>query len=409
MTDITIEMLPALSGDCFLIKLGKYKRTNIIIDSGYSETYDNYLKYRLNEIKSLGEIVNLMVITHIDADHISGAIKFIKENNDDLKFNEGIVINEIWHNSLRHVYLEEREEEIISENDNEILEMLQIKGMPIPEDSYKRINKPISGLQGSVLGGLIKLGNYNWNKNANGKAICIENLSEKFIINDVKINLLTPNYERLKQLKNSWEKNLRKNKGFRGRITNDQIFDDVYEILLGESFDIELRRSNSLISGSEDLSKYALTNEIIDESVVNASSISFIMEYNNKKVLFLGDANPEDVFDAIKSLYDWSGKEKIIFNAIKISHHGSRGNTTKKLLSMIDSEKFIISTNGNLKHNHPHIETIAKIVCRDSEFTRELIFNYKNVGKKFENKEWMKKYNYKIRYINEDGIQKIEI
>ena len=66
---------------------------------------------------------------------------------------------------------------------------------------------------------------------------------------------------------------------------------------LTEAFEYQIERIKAIyanecfkISENEDLMKYigGLTER--DESIVNRSSISFILEYNDKKFLFLGDA-----------------------------------------------------------------------------------------------------------------------
>lgn len=409
MEDIKIEMLPAISGDSFIVTVHANRRINIIIDSGYGETYKEYLKGRITEIRNSGDSISLMVITHIDSDHISGAIKFLEENNSRINSEEFIEIDEIWHNSLRHVYIDDRLDDIIEDNDKIILDYLQMKGMPIPSDSKERRNKKISAIQGSVLGALIRNGFYNWNGKAKGKAICVNNVEQPCYFNELKVFLLSPSLERVDKLREEWEEKLRNNKKFKGKITNNTIFDDVFEMMLGESFDKSIRKRHKLISGYIDLIDYLDEEEEVDEDSINCSSISFILEYKEKRLLFLGDSNPNDIFNKIKELYNWDEKNRIFFDAIKISHHGSRGNTTSKLLTMIDSDKFIISTNGSGRYNHPHYETIAKIVCRDTEYTRELIFNYESIAEKFNNTEWMNKYKYKIKKVSDGKIQEVYI
>lgn len=409
MCNIEIDMFPALAGDSFLVTVNSKHRTNILIDCGYPETYRNFLKKEFKRITDNKEAIDLMVISHIDADHISGALDFLNENNSLVGKKEFININEIWHNSLRHVYSKERKEGIIEACDKEILENIKMKGIPIPSDSSERIGRKISAVQGSTLSGLIVKGGYSWNSKANGEAISIENINDACYINETRIVVLSPNNSRLLNLELGWKKDLNRSKKFKGEVTKDEIFDDVFEILLGQSFDERIRKKYSLISGGEDLKSYICEQEELDETPINCSSISFILEYNKKKVLFLGDSNPNDICEKIKELYKWDGRDRIFFDAIKISHHGSSCNTSKKLLEVIDSDKFIISTNGNRKYNHPDMDTIAKIVCRDTENIRELIFNYRNSFEKFNNKKWMSTYKYKIRNVKDNEVQQIYI
>ncbi len=65
----------------------------------------------------------------------------------------------------------------------------------------------------------------------------------------------------------------------------------------------------------------------------------------------------------------------MIFDAIKLSHHGSAHNTSPELLSLVDSEHFFISTNGE-GHEHPDFAVLRAIVDRPAAFRRTLHFNY---------------------------------
>jgi len=65
------------------------------------------------------------------------------------------------------------------------------------------------------------------------------------------------------------------------------------------------------------------------------------------------------------------------FDFTKISHHGSEGNMSPELLSLISSKKYLISTNGkHPRHEHPDKKIIARILANADVQTKELIFNY---------------------------------
>ena len=90
-----LNLFPALNGDCILVEYVEYRY--ILIDGGYVDTYKTYLLPRLIEIAANGGVIDVIVVTHIDSDHISGIIKLFEE--DKLP----ISIGEIWYNGYRHV------------------------------------------------------------------------------------------------------------------------------------------------------------------------------------------------------------------------------------------------------------------------------------------------------------------
>ena len=78
-SEIWIEMLPANEGDCILITIPR-EDIRMLIDGGTSETYTSCLRERLLQIKEKGKGLDLLVVTHIDNDHIGGIIELLKEN-----------------------------------------------------------------------------------------------------------------------------------------------------------------------------------------------------------------------------------------------------------------------------------------------------------------------------------------
>ena len=114
-----------------------------------------------------------------------------------------------------------------------------------------------------------------------------------------------------------------------------------------------------------------------DQSPANGSSIAVIIKSAGVRALFLGDAWAEDTVARLKSGKPATGP--ILFDAIKVSHHGSCHNTSPELLATVDAPCFLISTDGS-RHGHPDFEVLAEIVDRPAPFERRLIFNYETVG-----------------------------
>lgn len=85
---VTIQMLPAASGDCIYLEFPD-PDFRILIDGGYAKTYHKYLKKFLLKLAAEGKRLNLIVVTHIDDDHIgccSDMVKYWKESKFDFQF-----------------------------------------------------------------------------------------------------------------------------------------------------------------------------------------------------------------------------------------------------------------------------------------------------------------------------------
>ena len=92
-----IHFLPARAGDCFVLEFDD--KNCILIDSGYQVTYREELKPLLQKLAEKGCKIVLMIITHIDEDHILGAISFL-EDNGNADHPRIIQVDEIWHNGI---------------------------------------------------------------------------------------------------------------------------------------------------------------------------------------------------------------------------------------------------------------------------------------------------------------------
>ena len=72
-----IGMLPAEHGDSLWIEYGDTAKPNrILIDCGTDATYREIRK-RLKKLKEKDRHFELLIITHIDGDHIAGALKLL--------------------------------------------------------------------------------------------------------------------------------------------------------------------------------------------------------------------------------------------------------------------------------------------------------------------------------------------
>lgn len=388
---IKITAYPAKNGDCFLVNFGETEaeKKHLLIDCGYVDTFQKYLKDDLIKIGKSGGTIEKLILTHIDADHIQGAIRLLKDNNAE-RF---ITIKEVWHNTYRH--LSEQKEAEIDIKQERILEQIIRRGYD--QNESKQGEQEISAEQGTTVGALLLQGKYSWNSNFNNRAVCIEQKSEVALTPDASVYLLSPNKPKLEKLKNLWNDEL-KRYGVNFNLGNSQLYDDAFEMLLSWEREKTKVAPKQISATNETLEELLKTPFDEDNTATNGSSIAFVLQIQNKKMLFLADAHP-GLID--HSLNEYQNEGTINFDLIKVAHHGSFGNISRELLNKIDSEKYLISTNGQ-KHGHPDKETIAHIITRKADFHRKLYFNYITANSKyFDRKDWIEKYNYSIHYLDE--------
>lgn len=378
---LSIKLFPAEYGDCIMLSIGKYHQYNILIDGGLSKTYQKYIKSEIQHIKEMRQKIGLIVCTHMDNDHICGLIQVLKEADSDF-------VENIWYNGFLQIVdsrFYSQKENNFTDRDNKILDRIISKGMVSDAEQEIGIN------EGMSLGVLIEERKIPLNLVVGGQVICSELVENRHeIASNIFITVLGPSKNDIIELEDHWKKEM---------VSRNYMFRVSDKIKLTEAFEYQIECIKSIynkesfkISEDEDLTKYIGDLEESDESIVNRSSISFILEYNDKKYLFLGDAVIDKAL--LKKIEDVVGFE-YRFSAIKLPHHGSRYNITHDFISRYSADEYYCLTNS-VKYGHPDLEVLATILCKDSKF-KKLIFNYPIDKAYFLNKEeWKEKYNYDV-------------
>ena len=325
-----IKVLQAFNGDSILLtfKDPENKNRNILIDGGTERTYSyndrrhlrpvaGELKTVINELETLREKIDLLVITHIDSDHIGGIVKWLKQDKKNFD-----LIGKIWFNSGRllakHFGKYETEDHLVP--------LIITEGT---DTSYKQ-------------GAFIE--NYLEERGIWDQKI----ISDKTELTEfgIEFKILSPSIDKLSTLITDWQKE-------EPESHTSSPKEDDYKVSLKNLIDKDIFRE--------------------DASIPNGSSIAFILTYyNSKNILLLGDAHPSTVISGLKH-FGFSQEKPLKAELVKISHHGSQGNTNYELLSLIDCTNFIISTNGK-RHNLPNKQCLARIIKNTPG--AKLYFNY---------------------------------
>lgn len=396
---ISLEVFPASYGESILIRLGEKNRRNILIDLGFLSTYKNHIKKKLREVADNGEVINLLVLTHFDSDHIRGAINLLKENGE--YDNPSIIkIKDIWINLLKHVSFNEHKM-----NEQQKMKLKTILKKRYPEELFNRYVGNISSSESLTISELIFSRNYNNNKSFNGELVVADGDTNVIHLDkDIKLKILSPTIEKIRELNKLWVNELLRI-GLESSFDNSKELREAFEKLLVNIKPNINIGALKVCSNERDIIKEIIKKDIFveDSDEVNGSSIAFILEYKEKRILFLGDSHPSIIEKMLRKEIDKNNK-KLKIDLMKVSHHGSRGNTTKRLLEMIECDKFLICTNG-VQYSHPDPEVISRIIASNPNKQKTIIMNYETPSiKKFLDKDLMKKYNYSIVCTNKIGL-----
>ena len=77
---LTLRIVQAKFGDCLIVEYGDKKKPKyMLIDGGPGGVYSGSLRDELVKIKKSGGQIDLMVLSHIDGDHIVGLLDLLEE------------------------------------------------------------------------------------------------------------------------------------------------------------------------------------------------------------------------------------------------------------------------------------------------------------------------------------------
>jgi len=319
-----LEMFPARDGDCLVVTWGDATSPKRMLIDGGRESAWAELKKTYKDLPEPQRTFELLVVTHIDADHIAGVLKMLADPNRPLKFKE------VWFNAYHHLV----------------------------EGDWETFGPG----QGETLSDLLKARHDVWNSRFGGKAVVIEGETlPRRTIEGLEITLVSPTRAKLQALAPEWKAWLRSEGLDREQTTTEEppaipVIPEGYEVF-GPQLNV-----NAL----------AAVPEREDTTAPNGTSIAFIATFGGKRVLLAADAHPGVLESSIRSLPEDERK----FDLVKISHHGSKANLTRSLLDVFQCDRFAISTDGS-RHEHPDPEAIARLLT-SVPGRKYLYFNYRH-------------------------------
>ncbi|PLS82379.1 MAG: hypothetical protein CYG59_04260, partial [Chloroflexi bacterium] len=245
----TIDMLPAYQGDCLWVEYGTPDNPHrVLIDGGPSRSY-KALKVRLiseRECTPNKQLhFELLVVTHVDSDHIAGVLELL------VGLPRGVTFGEVWFNGWDH--------------------------LPNLEDDR------LGPVEGEQLSAVIKRRKLRWNQAFEGKAACVpEHGTPPCIPLDggMQLTVLSPTTSQLVKLRPAWKKTVEK-AGLAARSAEDALKQlktkEPWSDMLGEE-------------GEPDPEALASKPFAADSAEANGSSIALLAEFEGRACLLASDA-----------------------------------------------------------------------------------------------------------------------
>jgi hypothetical protein len=350
---LTLETRRAKKGDCLLLHYGtKTLPRLMLIDAGPSGVYQPQLVPRLDQIRQARQLspqqtlsVDVVMVSHVDDDHIKGILDLTKKLTTQKKDQEPLYLKTrtLWHNSFDDV-LKTTPDELTAAGFGPASMNAAIDATTDPDELYA--SKVLASIpQGRTLrddAAALRKGTSFWKVNdiAGGKLILAATSKKIDIGGGVKVTVVGPLKTELVALQKAHDKYLKKKKK------------------------------------SGPAAAAALLAAYLDASVANLSSLVILVEKNQKRILFTGDARGDKILDGLRltKLLGKKASDKIHVDILKVPHHGSANNVERAFFKKVTADHYVFSGNG--EHGNPERETIEMLLAARPNATFTMHFTY---------------------------------
>jgi ribonuclease BN (tRNA processing enzyme) len=321
---LSLHVVQAEYGDCFIVEFGSPSHPRyILIDGGPRTIYEQHLRSTLHTIGTSGGHLDAAILSHVDTDHVTGLLDLIADLRDQHARGEPeiIKIDALWHNAFsdtigRDSPIETRLKTLVTSSvDSMALTTMAVMG--IQQGHQLRLAATAHGVP--------------INPSFASGHIIADETSEK-VFDNLALRIVGPTAANLEELKEEWLEWL-----------------DEYE---------------------DRVSKDPSVAAMADQSIPNLSSIMVLAEADEKTILLTGDGRGDHLLQGLAQAHLLNSKGTIHVDILKVPHHGSDRNVTRKFFKTVTANTYVISANG--RHGNPDLATLIWMVEAAQEQKRSI-------------------------------------
>jgi len=369
-------------GDCLMVTSADGKH-RLLADGGMRSSYRAHVAPKLNQLFRARQPLDLLYVSHIDQDHISGVLQML----DDLvawrvheyqlrhdnpghrapKFPRPPEVKKIWHNAFHESDLK---------NAGAIAGMLAAKaeifaGMDVPRSLREAVeehaNLATSIREAIGVSRRIRPEQLNiaLNPDYEGRLMLVLEDPPELKLGSVRLSVVGPFEEDLKKLRSEWNDWLAKNQKALADI-QQRAQRDAERLAESEAsalVDPLVSRALGLLAfEAQQLELAAQLGRREKVTTPNLASLMLLLEENGKTVLLTGDGHWEDILAGLDAAGAPDSSGKVHLDVLKVQHHGSEHNIHADFCDAVTASHYIFCGNG--AHHNPDLDVLELIAER---------------------------------------------
>lgn len=356
----SLDVRRAEKGDCLILHYGSANEPGLIlIDGGPANVYKPHLRPRLDEIKAARGLsndaslpVDLLMVSHIDDDHIHGILELTKELAEAQGKRPLLVkVRSFWHNTF---------EKIIGNDPDELTGAVtaQFGAASLAGEIDTEGLEPIAARVLASVGQGVRL-------QADARKLGLKNrqFDEGLVA--------------------AQEGSVDMGKGLTFTVAGP---------LAPELDALQKSYEEFLKKQEEEKKKKEVLASFTDDSVPNLSSIVVVAEVGGKRILLTGDARGDKVLKGLEQvgLLEEGDDNTMHVDILKLPHHGSERNVEEIFFRRVTADHYVASANG--EHGNPDramLQMILDVRGEDDDYTIHLTYPLEELDVERE-KDWNK-------------------
>jgi hypothetical protein len=382
---VNLRVFQSDKGDCLRLSSDDGD-TQVLVDGGMR---DSYLAHAAAELAGL-EKLDLVYVSHIDQDHISGVLQLMDDllawrvfdfqreaGNDHARepsHPRPPEVKRLWHNAFH---------DQLGENTGPIEEALAASAAILEgSDDSVDLAELRRGLATSIKEGIqlsqradpAVLG-IDLNGEFDEKLAMVRDKPQRIEIGSIEFTLIGPFAEDLEDLRDDWNKWLRKNQAEVRRL-REKMERDADSLATGDvgEFRKAVEANGADLASSVELPtvQTGLGNRR-KVTVPNLASLMLLAKEGDKTVLLTGDGSQVDIVKGLEAAGLLGEDGRIHVDVLKIQHHGSEHNIDPEFCARVTADDYVFCANG--EHENPDLRVVRALLDAVGDRRVRLWFN----------------------------------
>jgi beta-lactamase superfamily II metal-dependent hydrolase len=360
---VKLTVFQSDKGDCLLLTGAGGER--VLVDGGMRRSYSEHVAPALGALQAQGHDLDLVYVSHIDQDHISGVLQLMDDlvawRVHDFQVANGNPthkapkaprppeVKAIWNNAFH---------DQVGRNAGKIEDMLAASAAVLAgadDDDLARVAERHQDLANSIpealqLSRRIGQGQLGipLNQPFGNKLAMVRAAPGPLAVGGLQLSVLAPFEADLKKLRTKWNDWLE---------ANEEVAEDIRR----KARDDEELLGNEVVRL---IARLAAEAKVLGNrkkvTAPNLASLMLLAEEQGRTLLLSGDGHAADILKGLDHEGRLDAQGRLHVNVLKVQHHGSEHNIDAPFCRTVTADHYVFCGNG--AHENPDLDVVATLV-----------------------------------------------